>query len=155
VRAGREHLARASDNRNADVVIGIDGGGPGRQLRDHLLVECVADVGTVERDVVDDAVAVTLERAELIVHASIFSLLGSCSFSMFGSIVRVHCSEPNAEEKPNIERRTQNRTVKLNTNREQRTPKSEPPYIRKTPNFGDRTGALNEAKSARASVLRV
>jgi hypothetical protein len=56
------------------------------------------------------------------VHSSVFSILGSCSISMFGSRFGVRGSmfARTQNPEPNIEHTTQNRTMKLKTNGEQR-----------------------------------
>ena len=50
-------LPAPADHRHAHVVIGIDRRRPRGELGDHLLVERIADVGAVQREVLDDAVA--------------------------------------------------------------------------------------------------
>ena len=57
VAAGREDLSGAVHHRGPHRPVGVHGLGPRGQLADHDLVERVADLGPVQRQVLDGAVA--------------------------------------------------------------------------------------------------
>ena len=77
VRAGAEHLARAGHHDHAQHAIVVGSVRPGGQFSNDVLVERVADVRAVQRDLLDWATPI--DREELIAHLRrLFHWIGSC-----------------------------------------------------------------------------
>jgi hypothetical protein len=62
--AGAERFPRSGEHRHADLLVGGHAGSPARQLLDDVFIERVANVGTIERHVLDRPVAADVQELE-------------------------------------------------------------------------------------------